>query len=160
MCLLDISQSYYIIEQQKVTGFVTIFIFVSFILIFSYFLKAEYVSPNRKQSELIGYASMLIILFTSYIFHFYPQFKEPYQLEKNYSETVGTTIQFIGGGDDTPYVEYTFTLHEKKYIKKGNIVYGGSRIPDLIYPHGHYVVIYDSLNPENSEMDFKRFVKE
>lgn len=84
-----------------------------------------------------------------------------YQLEKNYSETIGTTIQYIGyDGQASPVVEYTFTLHGKKYTKKGNIVYGGSEIPNIIYPNGHYFVIYDSLNPDNSEMDFKRLKKE
>jgi hypothetical protein len=125
MCLLEIRQSYYIIAQQKHTGFITIFIFVGLILLFSYMLKREYVSPNRRRSEMIGIGSMFFILVAVYIFYVYPKFKMPYQLEKNYSETVGTTIHILDMTDRPHQWLNTRSRFRGKNTLKKEILYTG-----------------------------------
>ena len=155
MPLLEVNQSYYIISQQKFIGCFTIFIFIAVIAFFLYLLKKEIISPIRKKIEVITLAGIPIFLLL-YVFYFFPQFKMTFQLENNYKETLGVTIRYIHEVRAQPWVEYKYVVKGTTYIKRGEIIYDGEEIPNLIYPNGQYIVIYDSLNPGNSEMDFKR----
>lgn len=85
-----------------------------------------------------------------------PKFKMTFELESNCKETIGHTTKFIHDWKWGKEVEYKYEVNGTTFTKKGNIVFDGKEIRDIICPNGKYVVIYDSVNPINSEMDFKR----
>lgn len=69
---------------------------------------------------------------------------------QNKAFTVGYTTQYIGG--KTREIEYFYLVDNKRFVNKSNFY--PLELDSINIPEGKYLVLYDSLDPQNSEMDF------
>lgn len=97
---------------------------------------------------------MLVIYFT----FFFPSITKTIALKNNGVEIIGKTVQWINT-NDSRMIEYSFILDGQTFYKTCDAVYSGQEISGIVCPNGKYVVIYDTDDPDNSIMDFKRFSK-
>jgi hypothetical protein len=84
--------------------------------------------------------------------------KDTLHLQSNGVVSKGTTVRWISTGD-ARMIEYSFFVDGQAFSKQCDVVYNGQEIENIQCPGGIYTVIYDSLDPENSIMDFKSSAK-
>jgi hypothetical protein len=76
------------------------------------------------------------------------------RIEKNYTEVIGTTLEKVYEGHFRE-IKYKFIANGKTYYAECEYNYNGDQIEGIVVPNGHYKVIYNSKNPQESVMDFK-----
>jgi len=52
-------------------------------------------------------------------------------------------------------IKYKFIVNKKVYYAECEYNYDGKQIEGIAVPNGHYKVIYNKNNPDESVMDFK-----
>src|ERR1700743_1000608 len=78
------------------------------------------------------------------------------RIKANRSETVGTTVKRNNAQrNESATIEYKFVVAGKEYYATCGITYDGVDIQGINVPNGHYKVIYNKKNPQESVMDFK-----
>jgi hypothetical protein len=76
------------------------------------------------------------------------------RIEKNQAEAIGTTLEKVYEGHFRE-IKYKFIVNGKIYYAECEYNYDGEQIEGIVVPNGHYKVLYNKSNPEESVMDFK-----
>lgn len=96
----------------------------------------------------LGILGMLMICSMPRERNFYRRIKD------GRAEAIGTTLEKVQEGHFKE-IKYKFIVNGKAYYAECEYTYDGVQIEGIIVPNGHYKVIYNKNNPEESVMDFK-----
>ena len=157
----SLKDSQYIFEQNQVLSWVLLSAVV-LLLLFAIFntviirfeVKNIYTIKFKKiiRNDISMCAIIIAIIFA------YPTIRDCQlikRIKENSGFTVGTTTQWTNQGDLSFNIEYYYIVNGKQFTSQANPVFDGKKIPGIKVPNGHYRVIYNTVSPEESVIDFK-----
>jgi hypothetical protein len=75
-------------------------------------------------------------------------------IRKCHADTVGTTLEKVNEGHFKE-IKYKLIVNGKVYYAECEYNYDGKQLEGIVVPNGRYKVVYNSMNPQESVMDFK-----
>jgi len=148
-------KSMYLVEAQlkeSIFGIIFILIIGTYFLLRKKFQNDENPgSGNSTQNHLgttVFYCLAIAVFWTDSLTWI--------SMKKNYKETIGTTL----GTNNDGLIKYEYFVDDKKFNSIGEKTYPfNNKFPVIDKNGGKYIVVYDSIYPEISLIDFNQRIK-
>ncbi len=150
-------ESSYIFEQSETLFWIflaisSIVALVGIYQLAKFFLKEDCYDSNGKKVNRLTIGIVVLLLSGLMFYGIIQNTNRDRRIKNNFAETRGRTLrEYYQKGN---YVDYEFVVGGKKYTNTCGCTYDGKDLP-VDAPNGYYKVIYNSLDPTESIMDFK-----